>query len=68
MDRDFLTGPGILIVSNANWDGWPVGVPTAYVGPFDSYEEAAKWRQRNGGSGKHFSWEQLTSPKEESNA
>ena len=52
-------GPGIAIVHDADYDGWPRGMPE-YYGPFDFYEDFKEWEepfmQRYH---KHIQWQRL---------
>lgn len=63
MSLDF-DAPGIVIVTQADFDGWPQGMPLKYVGPFPNWEAYQEWRQREYGmgSGLHFAWHTLETP------
>jgi len=62
--EELFERPGILVVSRADYDGWPQGSPEKYVGPFKNWDEAQAWRTKEYGhsSGWHTSWQVLTPP------
>lgn len=62
---DIFQGPGLAIISRADNDGWPIGDPESYVGPFDTYEDYQKWASETPQWCKHVHWRQLTLPPSE---
>ena len=57
--------PGIMIITKADYDGWPQGMPQRYVGPFTNYDEGQQWAKQEYGpfhSGWHLSWQNLEEP------
>lgn len=61
--------PGIVEVRRADYDGWPVGMALAYVGPFDNWEAYRDWAKEKNPpygdfSGYHTSWHELVEPAE----
>lgn len=63
-NEELFNRPGIVIITRADYDGWPQGMPVKYVGPFPDWETYQAWKQQvyGMGSGWHFAWQTLETP------
>jgi hypothetical protein len=55
---------GIVVITRADYDGWPQGMPVKYVGPFPNWDAYQHWKKQEygHGSGWHFAWHVLKPP------
>lgn len=59
---DIFSGPGIAIISHADYDGWPQGDPESYVGTFENYQAFREWCDAQHFFAKHVRWQKLHTP------
>lgn len=66
MDIDWMNKPGIVVISRADYDGWPIGMPFAHVGPFANYAAYREWaeQRRTVFDRNHYSWQSITTPED----